>query len=64
MMDIELKRLNVEYKKVNSAREQNEYRIMELQEQIQRLDDDIKISIAKEEELLGKIQEKKNKGVK
>lgn len=58
-MDIELKRLNVEYKQVNAAREQQEYKIMELQEQIKRLEDSIVISKAKEEELQAKIAEKK-----
>lgn len=59
MMDIELKRLNVEFKRVNSAREEMEYKIMEFQEQIKRLEDNIAIQKAKEEELLAKINEKK-----
>lgn len=60
MMDIELKKLQVEFKRVNSAREEMEYKVMEFQEQIKRLEDNIEISKAKENDLLAKIEEKKN----
>ena len=56
-MNIELKRLQVDYKRVNAAREELEFRIMEFQDQIKRLEDNIALSKAKEEELLLKIQE-------
>lgn len=56
-MDLELKRLQVDYKRVNAAREELEFRIMEFQDQIKRLEDNIALSKAKEEELLLKIQE-------
>ncbi len=55
MSPLELKRAQVEYKNVNAARENQEMKIMEFQEQIEKLHASIAISIAKEEELLAKI---------
>ena len=57
MSPIEQKRLQVEYKQVNAAREQMEYKILEYQENIDRLEDNIVIQKAREEELLLKIKE-------
>lgn len=56
-MNLELKKTQVEYKRVNAAREELEYKILEYGEQIKRLESNIDIQIAKEEELLGKIKE-------
>jgi hypothetical protein len=57
----ELKRLQVEYKRVNAAREEQELRILEFEEQIQRLQASIEISKNKEVELLAKIKEEEKK---
>lgn len=59
MTALELKKIQVEFKRVNSAREEQELRILEFQEQIQRLQASIDISKAKEEELSAKIAEAK-----
>lgn len=56
-MNLELKKTQVEYKRVNAAREELEYKILEFGEQIKRLEANIEIQKAKEEELLGKIAE-------
>lgn len=53
----ELKKIQVEYKRVNAAREEQELRILEFQEQIKRLEASIEVSIAKENELLQKLKE-------
>ena len=53
----ELKKLQVEYKRVNAAREEQELRVLEIQEQVDRIQKSIDISIAKEEELLAKLKE-------
>ena len=53
----ELKKLQVEYKRVNAGREEQELRILEFDEQVKRLQASIEISIAKEKELEAKIQE-------
>lgn len=53
----ELKKVQVEYKRVNAAREEQELRILEFQEQIKRLESSIALSIAKEDELQAKIKE-------
>ena len=55
MTAYELKKLQVEYKQVNAAREAQELRILEAEEQIQRLKASIEVSITKEEELAAKI---------
>lgn len=57
MSNYELKKIQVEFKRVNAAREEQELRILEFQEQIQRLEASIAISIAREEELKTKIAE-------
>jgi len=57
MTPYELKKLQVEYKRVNAAREEQELRVLEIQENIDRLQKSIDISLAKEEELLAKIKE-------
>lgn len=57
MNPYELKKAQVEYKRVNAAREEQELRILEFQEQIKRLEASIEISIAKENELLAKVAE-------
>jgi len=54
---LEFKKLKVEYKKVNAAREELELRIIEFQENIARLEDHIKIQKAKEDELTEKINQ-------
>jgi hypothetical protein len=51
----ELKKLQVEYKKVNAAREEQELRIIEFQQQINRVQASVDVSKVKEEELLTKI---------
>lgn len=60
MSAYELKKLQVEYKRVNAAREAQELQILELQEQIDRLQKSIDISMAKEDELQLKIKEVRN----
>jgi predicted nucleic acid-binding Zn-ribbon protein len=57
MNAFELKKVQVEYKRVNAAREELELRILELQEQISRIEANIEISKAKEDELLTKIKD-------
>lgn len=51
MTAYELKKLQVEYKRVNAAKEEQELRILELQEQIVRLEKSIEASQKREEEL-------------
>ena len=62
MSPYELKKVQVEYKRVNSAREEQELRVLEFQEQIQRLEASIATSMAKEEELQAKLAEMQAKG--
>lgn len=57
MSNYELKKVQVEYKRVNAAKEEQELRILEFQEQIKRLEASIEISNQKEQELLAKIKE-------
>ncbi len=57
MTPYELKKLQVEYKRVNAAREEQELRVFEIMEQVERLQKSIDISKAKEEELLLKLKE-------
>ena len=52
-----LKKLQVEFKRVNAAREEQELRILEFEEQINRLQASINISLTKEKELQDKIDE-------
>jgi len=56
-MSLELKKIQVEYKRVNAAREELEYRILEAQDQIERLKANIDIQKAREDELQVKIKE-------
>ncbi len=60
MTPMELKKLQVEYKRVNAAREEQELRILELQEQIDRVQKSIDISKLKEEELTAKLNASEN----
>jgi hypothetical protein len=62
MNAMELKKLQVEYKRVNAAREEQELRILEFMEQINRIEASIEISKAKEEELLAKLNTAKAQG--
>ena len=55
--EYELKKVQVEYKRVNAAKEEQELRIFEFLEQIKRLEDSIAISKKREDELLVKIAE-------
>jgi len=55
MSPYELKKLQVEYKRVNAAREEQELRVLEIMEQVERLQTSIDVSKAKEEELMAKI---------
>jgi len=57
MTPYEMKKLQVEYKRVNAAREEQEMRIMEIMEQVERLQKSIDISLEKEKELLAKLKE-------
>jgi len=57
MSPFELKKISVELLRVHSSRCEQELRIMEFQEQIQRLEASITISIAREEELKVKLAE-------
>jgi septal ring factor EnvC (AmiA/AmiB activator) len=57
MSPLDLKRLQVEYKEVNAARERQELKICEIQEQIDRIQKSIEASKAKEDELMAKINE-------
>ena len=57
MTAYELKKLQVEYKRVNASREEQELKILELEDQIKRVVTSIEISIAKEKELQEKISE-------
>lgn len=56
-MSLELKKIQVQYKQVNAAREELEFRILEAQDQIRRLEDSIVIQKAKEDELQSRIKE-------
>jgi predicted nucleic acid-binding Zn-ribbon protein len=58
----EFKKLQVEYKRVNAAREEQELRILEFQDQIKRLEASIAISLAREDELQAKLSEMKKQG--
>jgi hypothetical protein len=55
MSPLELKKLQVELLRVSAAKAEMELRIAERLEEIQRLEDNIKISEAKETELQEKI---------
>jgi len=55
-MHIELKRLHVDYKRVNAAREELEFRVLEFEDQIKRLNANIELQKVKEAELLEQIK--------
>lgn len=57
MSAYELKKLQVEYKRVNASKEEQELRVFEYQDQIARMEASIAVSQAKEDELLAKIKE-------
>jgi predicted nucleic acid-binding Zn-ribbon protein len=57
MNPYELKKLQVEYKRVNTAREEQELRILGLEEEIKRIQASIEVSIAKEKELQETLKE-------
>jgi len=61
MSEYELKKLSVEYKRVNAAREEQELRVYEMMEQIKKIEVSIEASKAKEDDLLARIAEMKNK---
>lgn len=61
MNPLEIKKIRVEYKKVNAAREDLELRILEAQDNIKRLEDHVKIQMAKEDELSEKIKQLEQK---
>lgn len=60
-MNLELKKIQVEYKRVNAAREELEYRILESLDQIKRLEANVEIQKNKEDELLSKIKDLQSK---
>ena len=55
-MHIELKRLHVDYKRVNAAREELEFRVLEFEDQIKRLQANIDLQKVKEAEILEQIK--------
>jgi predicted nucleic acid-binding Zn-ribbon protein len=57
MTPYELKKIQVEYKRVNAAREEQELRVLEFQDQIARIEASIAVSKLKEEELSIKLAE-------
>lgn len=59
MTAYELKKLQVELKRVNAGREEQELRIFELEDSIKRIQQSIDASIAKEKELEEKIKNAK-----
>jgi predicted nucleic acid-binding Zn-ribbon protein len=56
MTAYELKKLQVELKRVNAGREEQELKILELTDTIKRIESSIEASIKKEQELEQKIQ--------
>lgn len=56
---LEIKRKELELKRVETARQEQEFRIEERLEEIERLKDHIKIQLAKEEELKQEIKKLK-----
>lgn len=58
-MDIEFKRIELEYNKVKCARMDLEFKILERQEEIERIQTAIEIQIKRENELLEKMGESK-----
>lgn len=60
MTPYELKKIQVEYKRVNAAREEQELKVFEIMEQVKRIEASIEVSKIKETELLAKIAEAQN----
>lgn len=56
MTPYELKKLQVEYKRVNAGREEQELKILELQDTIARIQLSVDTSLAKEKELEEKLK--------
>lgn len=56
MSPYEFKKLQVEYKRVNAGREEQELKILELQDTIARIQASVDVSLAKEKELQEKLQ--------
>ena len=56
MTPYELKKLQVEFKRVNAAREEQELRVLEFEDQIIRIKASIQVSLDKEQELQEKLQ--------
>lgn len=59
MTAYEFKKMKVELKRVNAGREEQELKVLELQETIKRIEDSILASINKEKELEEKIKNAK-----
>jgi len=57
MSPLELKKIQVEIKRVDAAKEEMELRIHERMDEIKRLEDNIKVQVAKIEELKAKLTE-------
>ena len=57
MTNLELKRMKVELLRVSAGKAELELRIEELMDNVKRLQDNIAISSAKEDELIAKIAE-------
>lgn len=55
-MNLELKRKEVELMRVQMAKSEMELRIQERQEEVQRLQENIKIQVAAEERLLAELK--------
>lgn len=55
MSPLDIKKIQVEIKRVDAAKEDMELRVFEREEEIQRLQDNIKIQVAKLEELNAKL---------
>ena len=60
MTSLEIKRIKVELLRVASARAELELRIEEMQDNIKRLEDNISIQKAKEDELQAKLADAQN----
>lgn len=52
----EFKKLQVEYKRVNTAREEQELKIIELEDTIKRIQASVDISLIKEKEIEEKLK--------
>ncbi len=59
MTAYEFKKLQVELKRVNAGREEQELKVLELLDTIKRIEASIEVSLAKEKELEEKIKNSK-----